>query len=89
MCSFGSQMAHYEAVVPQLYEILKPYAPDGQTLSDETELVADLDLDSMKVMEVLLEVEERFDISIPLNIVPDVRTIRDFARQIEQLTEHK
>jgi len=33
-------------------------------------------------------VEERFDISIPLNVIPDVRTIRDFARQIEQLTEH-
>jgi acyl carrier protein len=82
-------MTRYEAILPQLYEILKPFAQDAQTLSDDTELVADLDLDSMKVMEILLEVEERFDISIPLNVIPDVRTIRDFARQIEQLTEHK
>lgn len=80
-------MTHYEAILPQLYEILRPFAQDGQTLSDKTELVADLDLDSMKVMEVLLDVEERFDISIPLNVIPDVRTIGDFARQIEQLTE--
>lgn len=82
-------MTHYEAILPQLYEILQPFAQDGQTLSESTELVADLDLDSMKVMEILLEVEERFDISIPLNVIPDVRTIRDFARQIEQLMEHK
>lgn len=82
-------MTHSETILPQLYEILRPFARDGQTLSDETELVADLDLDSMKVMEVLLEVEERFDISIPLNVIPDVRTIKDFASQIEQLTEDK
>lgn len=82
-------MAPYDTILPQLYEILKPFAQEGQTLSDETELVADLDLDSMKVMEILLEVEERFDISIPLNVIPDVRTIRDFASQIEQLTEQK
>lgn len=82
-------MAPYEEILPKLYEILKPFAQGGQTLSGETELVADLDLDSMKVMEILLEVEERFDISIPLNVIPDVRTIRDFARQIEQLTEQK
>ncbi|CBE70141.1 MAG: acyl carrier protein [Candidatus Methylomirabilis oxygeniifera] len=82
-------MTHYETILPQLYEILKPFTQEGQALSDETELVADLDLDSMKVMEILLEVEERFDISIPLNVIPDVRTIRDFARQIEQLTERR
>ena len=40
----------------------------------------------MKVMQLVLEAEERFDISIPLNILPDVRTVRDFAAQVEQLT---
>ncbi len=43
----------------------------------------------MKVMQLLLETEERFDISIPLNIIPNVRTVGDFARQIEQLTEQR
>lgn len=82
-------MTHYETILPQLYEILQPYGQPGQILSGETELVADLNLDSLKVMELLLELEERFDISIPLNIVSDVRTIGDFARQIEQLMEHR
>lgn len=82
-------MAHYETILPKLYEILQPHGQEGQTLSEETELVADLNLDSLKVMELLLELEERFDISIPLNIVSDVRTIGDFARQIEQLIANK
>lgn len=82
-------MVHYESILSQLYDILRPHGQDGQALSEETELVADLNLDSLKVMELLLEVEERFDISIPLNIVSDVRTIGDFAKQIEQLLEHR
>ena len=82
-------MARYETILPKLYEILQPHGQEGQTLSEETELVADLNLDSLKVMELLLELEERFDISIPLNIVSDVRTIGDFARQIEQLIANK
>ena len=36
-------------------------------------------------MQLLLETEERFDISIPLNILPDVRTVKDFALQVQQL----
>jgi acyl carrier protein len=82
-------MTRYQAILLQLYEILKPYAQDGQSLSEDTELLSDLGLDSMKVMQLLLETEERFDISIPLNIIPNVRTVGDFARQIEQLTEQR
>ncbi len=79
-------MPGYEEALAQLYEILKPYAKEGLVLSEETELVADLGLDSMQVMQLLLETEERFDISIPLNVLPDVRTVRDFALQIQQQT---
>lgn len=79
-------MPGYEEALAQLYEILKPYAKEGLVLSEETELVADLGLDSMQVMQLLLETEEQFDISIPLNVLPDVRTVRDFARQIQQQT---
>jgi acyl carrier protein len=39
-------------------------------------------------MQILLEGEDRFDISIPLNIIPDIRTIKDFAVQLERLTRH-
>jgi acyl carrier protein len=80
-------MSHYESILSQLYEILRPYTPDGQSLSENTEFIADLGLDSMKVMQLLLETEEQFDVSIPLNIIPDVRTIGHFARCVEQLVD--
>lgn len=80
-------MSHYDSILSHLYEILGPYTPDGHSLSENTEFISDLGLDSMKVMQLLLETEERFDVSIPLNIIPDVRTVGHFARCVQQLVD--
>ena len=78
-------MQNFKDVQAQLYQILKPFIPAGFELDTETDLVADLDLDSMKVMDIVADVEDTFDIAVPLNILPDVRTIGDFVGQIQKL----
>ena len=75
-----------QTILQALKEILKPFVPLGQRVNGDTDLVADLGLDSLKVMKILESVEDRFDISIPLNVLPDVRTVKDFAIQIQKLT---
>jgi acyl carrier protein len=80
-------MGAYQDILNQLFEIIKPSVKDGRQLEEETDLVADLGLDSLKVMTLVEEVEDHFDISIPLNILANVRTIKDFALQLQQLTE--
>ena len=37
----------------------------GKAVSGDTDLVGDLGLDSLQVMELLMEMEDAFDISIP------------------------
>jgi len=74
-----------EEIINAVTEILKPLVPEGQLIDAETDLVADLGLDSLKVMKLVETVEDRFDISIPLNILPDVRTVSDFVLQIEKI----
>ena len=78
-------MKGYNEILAELYEILAPYNKKDRILGEGTELVADIELDSLQVMHILLEVEDRFDISIPLNVIPDVRTVKDFALQLERL----
>lgn len=80
-------MQRYEDILARLYEAIRPFARDGLELEEPTDLVNDLDLDSMKVMNLLRAVEDSFDISIPLNILPDVRTVKDFALQLQKLTK--
>ena len=78
-------MQSLEDLQQQLYQILKPFVPDGCELETQTDLVEDLNLDSMKVMDIVAEVEDAFDISVPLNILPDIRTVGDFTSQIQNL----
>jgi acyl carrier protein len=80
-------MTTYADILNAVYEVLRTFTKEGQELREETELVADLNLDSVKVMELLLNIEDRFDISIPLNILPDVRTVKDLSVQIQKITE--
>ena len=74
-------------VLQQILDILKPMVPEGLAVTAETDLVVDMGLDSLKVMGILENLEDDFDISIPINILPDVRTVKDLVLQIQKLTE--
>jgi len=50
-----------------------------------SDLVADLGFDSLQVLEVVAELEDRFDISIPLNDVPSTRTVGQVVAQVASL----
>jgi acyl carrier protein len=52
-----------------------------------SDLVADLGFDSLQVLEVIAELEDRFDISIPLNDVPATRTVGQVVSQVAALIE--
>jgi acyl carrier protein len=60
------QMPDYENIFQTLNEMLKPFVPQEQAISEETDLVAELGLDSLKVMKIIENVEDSFDISIPI-----------------------
>jgi acyl carrier protein len=74
-----------QKIMEELTKILKAFVPRGQAINEDTDLVADLGLDSLKVMKIIESVEDSFDISIPLNVLPDVRTVKDFALQIQKI----
>ena len=74
-------------ILSQLLEILKPFTKEGQQLREETKLVAELGLDSLQVMQVLLKIEDHFDISIPLNNLPTIQTIQELVLEIETLVK--
>ena len=75
-----------EKILQTVCEILRPLVAEGQEVNVETDIVADLGLDSLKVMKLVETVEDSFDISVPLNVLPEVRTVGDFVWQIEKIT---
>ena len=73
-------MATNPEILSQLFDILKPFTKEGQRLREETKLVAELGLDSLQVMQVLLKIEDHFDISIPLNNLPTIQTVQELVQ---------
>jgi acyl carrier protein len=55
------------------------------TISDNTNIVQDLGLDSLAVMNFCMALEDKFDISIPLDRIAEVRTIGDLERIVQEL----
>ena len=54
-----------------------------------SDLVADLGFDSLQVLEVVAELEDTFDISIPLNDVPGIRTVSQVVAQVAALVDQR
>jgi acyl carrier protein len=72
-----------------VFDVLKSVSrrPIEPTL--DSDLVADLGFDSLQVLELIAELEDRFDISIPLNDVPATRTVAQVVAQVSRLVEER
>jgi len=80
-------MQSKEKILDQLFELIGPYSEQPIELSEQTRIMDDVGLDSMKVMELVMQIEDHFDVSVPLNILPDVNTIGEFAKHLETLLQ--
>ena len=78
-------MTDYQEYLNFLISALASQNKKQLVLSEDTALVADIGLSSLEVMEFIEKIEDHFDISIPLNILPDVNTIGDLARKVRDL----
>ena len=66
-------------------EVLKHVSRRPIEPTRESDLAADLGFDSLQILEVVAELEDRFDISIPLNDVPAARTVGQVVAQVAAL----
>ncbi|BBL34978.1 acyl carrier protein [Nitrosomonas stercoris] len=58
---------------------------DEVTISSETNLITHLAIDSIKLLNLVMEIEDHFDISVPLNTLVDVLTVQDLANLIYKI----
>jgi len=51
----------------------------------ESDLALDLGFDSMRVFELIAALEDRFDVSIPLNDIETIRTVAQVGEYLRNL----
>ncbi len=67
----------------EICKLLEPFNTNGTVLSGTTDISTDLNIDSATVMDFVMEVEDHFDIEIPLNVLSETRTVDDLARVVD------
>lgn len=73
-------MATYERVIDV---IVNQLSVEKDTLKPETSLVGDLEIDSLDVVELLMNFEEEFDVSIDDEASENIKTIADVVAYID------
>jgi acyl carrier protein len=71
-------------------EVLKNVSRRPIEPTPASDLIADLGFDSLQVMEVVTELEDRFDITIPadtLSTGPAAHTVADVIAQVSAIVE--
>lgn len=72
-----------ETLRADLVALFSHHAQAEAAVSEQSHLVADLGIDSLGVMEVIADIEDKFKISIPDEALREVDTIADVAKAIE------
>jgi acyl carrier protein len=79
--------AEGDALYRDICTILEKYAPSQAELTPTTELSGDLNLDSVAAMDLIMEIEDKFGIDIPMNLVSDLRNLEDLVDVVRQQIE--
>jgi acyl carrier protein len=69
--------------------LIAPHNRKGVAVTPSTTFATDLEWDSLTVMDFVAEMEDHFDIIIPLNLLPDLETVGQVADAVNELIEKK
>ena len=76
----------YDHIYRELHALLAEQLPAQQVIEPDNQLVDDLGLDSMRTMEMVMDLEDRLDMAIPLNMLPQVQTVDDLVKALRKVT---
>jgi acyl carrier protein len=78
-------MLAYEESLKITCELLRRHVEDGRTIRPTDHIQNDLGLDSLGVMELVSDVETRFNVNIPSEMFERITTVEDVARAVTTL----
>ena len=76
-----------ETTNAELIELLKAQLADDRQIHPGTDLLSDLALESVQIMEFIVEVEDHYDIAISLEALGDIRTIEQLGALVSQIRD--
>jgi acyl carrier protein len=66
-------------VIADLCAMLERHNANKIPLDGNTNLTSDLNVDSVEIMDLIMEIEDKYNIDVPINLLADVEKINDLA----------
>lgn len=75
-------MLTQDLILENILTCLRDIVPSTSKVGPDSDLVDELGLESVKMMDLLMKLEDDYDLSIPINILMDVRTPQQLATSL-------
>ncbi|MCZ6711866.1 MAG: acyl carrier protein [Gammaproteobacteria bacterium] len=76
-------------IVADLTGLLAAQLPEPREVAPQTDLISDLALESVQIMEFMVEVEDHYDIAISLEALAEVRTLEQIAKVVFNMLDNQ
>jgi acyl carrier protein len=76
-------------VMDEIFRLLAPYQVAGKPITPQTVISTGTTVDSLTIMDVIMELEDRFDVSIPMNVSAGISTIDQLAGTVVALARRR
>jgi len=78
-------LTNKEKIFSTICTVLAEYIPEGTAVSENTRIVADLEIDSVDVFDLIMEVEDAYDISISMELISNTHTVGELVNVVDNL----
>ena len=85
----GTGKSMRESILSVIYSELEKVNHTNIELNEDTDITTDMNVDSVAIMDLIFELEENFDISVPLNELADIRKISELAQLVQSISNAK
>ncbi len=78
-------MTDQSKIFATICKVLAEYIPEGTEITHDTKIVADLEIDSVDVFDLIMEVEDAYDISISMELISTTHTVGELVNVVDDL----
>lgn len=74
-----------DLILQKVTSLLIPFNRNDIAISRGTEIITDLEVDSVAVFDLIMEVEDGYDITFPMETVSEIKSVGDLVDTIRSL----
>jgi acyl carrier protein len=85
----GASMSERQQTYARVVELIEPFNKKGVAVTEGTRFAADLEWDSLTVLDFVANTEDEFDVIITMNMQAEIETVGQLVDAVERLTAGK